>query len=324
MNEIKPYPLQFDPVLMERVWGGRALEQFGFSLPEGPIGEAWVVGDHPNGTTKVINGPLAGKGLDEIRDVFGTAWLGSKGISAKTGRFPLLLKLLDSQDDLSVQVHPSDDYEQLAAEELGKTEMWYILDAKPGAKIIYGLRPGLDRESFKQLIEEDRIMEGLCEVPVSAGDAFYIPAGTVHALCSGVLVVEVQQNSDTTYRLYDYNRPGLDGKPRELHIEDSLNVIAYDNAGADRRTTEVRQPNEWLEIARSPYFVVEKTIVEGQLSVPSVSDSFTLLVVCNGKGTLSWAGGELALREGTNLLLPSGLAEVKLAGPLTVLRSFLP
>lgn len=318
------YPLKFKPEMKERVWGGRSLAQFGFELPEGPIGEAWVIGDHPNGTTRVSNGELAGLGLDQLREKYGADMFGAKGISKKSGRFPLLLKLLDCQDDLSIQVHPNDDYERLAPGELGKTEMWYILDAKPGSTIIYGLKPEQNRESFAKLIEEDRIMEGLQEVPVQAGDAFYIPAGTVHALRAGVIVVEVQQNSDTTYRLYDYNRPGLDGKPRELHIEDSLNVITFGDSGATRQSTQVARPNDWLEIARSPYFIVEKAVTEGEFAIEDAEDSFTLLVITEGQGTLAWDSGELSLRPGDSLLLPATLGGCTLKGTMTVLRSYLP
>lgn len=267
---MKPYPLKFKPDFKERVWGGRALEQFGLELPEGHIGEGWMIADHPNGTSTVINGEFAGKGLDEVRESYGEILFGTKGFSQKTGRFPLLVKLLDCNDDLSVQVHPSDDYEKLAKGELGKTEMWYVLDAKPGAKIIYGLKEGVDREQLKKAIEEDRILDSLQEVSVQAGDSFYIPAGTVHALGAGVLVAEIQQNSDTTYRLYDYNRPGLDGKPRELHIEDSLNMAAYEGAGATQMKTDLKQDQEWLTIAESPYFLVQKGRVNGKWELISL------------------------------------------------------
>ncbi|WP_409344598.1 type I phosphomannose isomerase catalytic subunit [Paenibacillus sp. MBLB4367] len=322
---MKPYPLQFQPEFKERVWGGRALEQFGFELPlERPIGEGWMIGDHPNGTTKVVNGELAGLGLDEVRERYGCEFFGAKGFSAKTGRFPLLLKLLDCQDDLSVQVHPNDLYDRLPAGELGKTEMWYILDAKPGAKIIYGLRPGVTRETLSEAIRANRIMDCLQEVPAAAGDSFYIPAGTVHALCSGVLVAEIQQNSDTTYRLYDYDRPGLDGKPRDLHIEDSLNVIAYEGSGATRMTTELERPNDWLQLAASPYFIVEKGMLRDEWLLASGTESFTLLVVCEGTGTLRWDEGELGLKSGDCFLLPAALGEYKLSGQATLLRSYLP
>jgi mannose-6-phosphate isomerase len=321
---VKPYPLQFRPEFKERVWGARELECFGFTLPEGNIGEAWMIGEHPNGTTEIVNGALAGKRLDEIRETYGADWFGTQGISPKTGKFPLLIKLLDCSDDLSVQVHPDDNYERLGPGELGKTEMWYVLDAKPDAKIIYGLRDGVDRKKLAQAIEENRILECLQEVPAHPGDTFYIPAGTVHALGAGVLVAEIQQNSDTTYRLYDYNRPGLDGKPRELHIEDSLNVIAYDGAGASRGTTELAGDNTWLTLASSPYFIVEKGRSSGEWALSTGSDSFQIIIACEGAGSIRWGSEEVSLKPGDCYLLPANLGTYTIAGGVTVLRSYVP
>lgn len=321
----KPYPLQFKAEMKERIWGGRALEQFGLELPEGAIGEGWMISDHPNGLTEVVNGELAGSNLEQLRARFGAAWFGTKNGNEPDRRFPLLIKLLDCNDDLSVQVHPNDHYGKLPQGELGKTEMWYILDAKPGAKIIYGLKPGVDRAQLAEAIEHGRVMDCLQEVPVEAGDAFYIPAGTVHALCAGVVVAEIQQNSDTTYRLYDYDRPGLDGKLRELHIEDSLNVIAYEGAGAARMKTDAVQPNEWLTIATSPYFIVQKGIVSSNKRELSTSrDSFVILVVCDGEGELSWSDGSQPIKAGQCFLLPANLGTYALEGNCTVLRTFLP
>ncbi|MGN7358347.1 type I phosphomannose isomerase catalytic subunit [Paenibacillus sp. SAF-054] len=320
----QPYPLQFQPEFKERVWGGRALEQFGLTPPEGHIGEGWMIADHPNGTTTVVNGELAGQGLDQIREKLGKEWFGSKGFSEKNGRFPLLIKLLDCNDNLSVQVHPTDDYQGLPQGELGKTEMWYVLDAKPGATIIYGLKDGVTRESMKQALENGTVMDTLREVPVEAGDTFYIPAGTVHALCAGVVVAEIQQNSDTTYRIYDYDRPGLDGKPRELHIEDSLNVTAFEGSGATTMKTDGLASGQWLQLAKSPYFIVEKGIVEGSWDLGTTPESFTILVVCDGSGTLSWSGGSLEYKAGQCFLLPANLGSYTLGGQATVLRSYLP
>lgn len=321
---MRPYPLQFQAEFKERVWGGRDLERFGYDMPEGRIGEAWTIADHPNGTTKVMNGELAGLGLDQVREQFGKEFFGPKGFSEKTGRFPLLIKLLDCQDDLSVQVHPNDDYAGLPKGELGKTEMWYVLDAKPGAKIIYGLKEGVTRENLAAAIEENRIMDSLQEVSVAPGDTFYIPAGTVHALCAGVLVAEIQQNSDTTYRLYDYDRPGLDGKPRELHVEDSLNVTAYEDSGATRMTTELSADNEWLTIARSPYFTVEKGRTSSRWELASNCDSFTIHIICEGEGTLRWAEGELPVKPGDSFLIPANQGAYAFEGSLTMLRSLVP
>ncbi|ANE46313.1 mannose-6-phosphate isomerase [Paenibacillus swuensis] len=321
---MKPYPLQFKAEMKERVWGGRALEQFGLELPEGAIGEGWMIGDHPNGTTKVMNGELAGMGLDEVREKYGKELFGTKGFSEKSGRFPLLIKLLDCNDDLSVQVHPNDDYDRLPAGELGKTEMWYILHAEPGAKIIYGLKEGVDAASFKASIEEDRIMDSLQEVTVEAGDSFYIPAGTVHALGAGVLVAEIQQNSDTTYRLYDYKRPGLDGNLRELHVEDSLNVTDYEGTSATRMKTDIETPNEWLRLAASPYFVTDKGIVDGVWSLQTDPGSFVIVIVAEGRGSLTWDGGNLDAKAGDCFLIPANLGNYALEGNFTVLRSMLP
>ncbi|GAA4881089.1 mannose-6-phosphate isomerase, class I [Paenibacillus vulneris] len=321
---MKPYPLLFQPEMKERVWGGRALEQFGLKLPDGPIGEGWMIGDHPNGTTKVVNGELAGMGLDQIREQYGKELFGTKGFSEKNGRFPLLIKLLDCQDDLSVQVHPNDHYDRLPQGELGKTEMWYILDAKPGAKIIYGLNDGVTREQLAQAIEENRILDCLREIPVEAGDSFYIPAGTVHALGAGILVAEIQQNSDSTYRLYDYNRLGLDGKPRELHIEDSLNVIAYEGSGSSYMKTELAGANQWLTLARSPFFITEKGKVEQAWALQTTTESFVIHIICDGTGTIQWADGELAVKPGECYLIPANLGNYTLTGSMTVLRSYLP
>ncbi|MCC3375581.1 type I phosphomannose isomerase catalytic subunit [Cohnella sp. REN36] len=320
---VKPYPLHFKPEFKERVWGGRALEQFGYDVPPGHIGEGWMIADHPNGVSHVLNGELAGQGLDAIRERFGASWLGEKAQSGN-GRFPLLIKLLDCNDDLSVQVHPNDHYAGLPKGELGKTEMWYVMDAKPDAKIIYGLQPGVDRASMAQAIEEGRIMDTLQVVSVKAGDTFYIPAGTVHALCAGVLVAEIQQNSDTTYRLYDYDRPGLDGKPRELHIEDSLNVTDYTGAGASRMSTAGTPAGTWLTLAESPYFVTDKGVVRGAWPQETPADSFVVLIVAEGAGSIGWADGRLDAKAGDCFLLPAPLGAYTLDGEMTVLRSRLP
>lgn len=321
---VKPYPLHFRPEFKERVWGGRALEQFGFDVPPGAIGEGWMIADHPNGVSHVTNGALSGQGLDAVRESFGEAWFGTRGYRSGNGRFPLLVKLLDCNDNLSVQVHPSDDYAGLPKGETGKTEMWYVLSAKPDAKIICGLQPGVTRESMAQAIAEGRIMETLRVVPVQAGDTFYIPAGTVHALCAGVVVAEIQQNSDTTYRLYDYDRPGLDGKPRELHIEDSLNVTSFAGTGQAQMNTNGTRPGEWLNLASSPYFRTEKGIVRGEWPSSTASESFVILIVCEGEGTIRWQDGTLHAKPGDCYLLPAPLGEFVLNGQMTVLRSWVP
>ncbi|WP_068776213.1 type I phosphomannose isomerase catalytic subunit [Paenibacillus sp. FJAT-26967] len=321
---MRPYPVRFQPHFKHRVWGGRALEQYRYQLPHGRIGEGWMIADHTNGTSTAANGKLKGRGLGDIRERFGKKWLGAKGAASSNGRFPLLVKLLDCSDNLSVQVHPGDDYEGLAEGELGKTEMWYVLSAKPGSRIIYGLQDGITRESFTAAVAEDRILEITKSVDAKAGDSFYIPAGTVHALGSGVLVVEIQQNSDTTYRLFDYNRPDLNGNPRELHLEDSLKVISFGECGAVYIPAAETSPNQWFTLAYSPYFVVEKGISSGVWGNCTNPDSFTILIGCEGSGTLEWKEGSLPVKPADCYLLPAPLGNYSLHGSMTLLRVFLP
>lgn len=323
-HKVQPYPLQFEPQFKERIWGGQALARFGLNLPDGTIGEAWMISDHPHGITAVNNGILAGTGLDVIRETYGETWFGKYGKSENSYRFPLLVKLLDCNDDLSVQVHPTDDYNKLPQGELGKTEMWYILSAENDAKIVYGLKEHTTKELLTKAINEGNITEHLHEVKVKAGDAFFIPAGTVHALCKGVVVAEIQQNSDTTYRLYDYNRPGLDGKLRELHIEDSLNVINFDNAGVGYIDTTYMNAEDWLTLATCSYFIVNKGIISKKTYLNTDPKSFEILVIAEGLGMISWGEHSQPVEAGQCYLLPATLGTYALAGNLSVLRCHVP
>jgi mannose-6-phosphate isomerase len=318
------YPLILAPIFKERIWGGRKLSAyFGDDLPAGAIGEAWVLGEHDQGTNVVVNGPLAGKNLRELRLIYGRDLLGTRGASAPVGRCPLLIKLLDAQDDLSVQVHPADDYEGLPPGELGKTEMWYVLAAEPGAQIVYGLKEGVDAEQFAAAIREGQIRSCLRYVPVQPGDVFYVPAGTIHALGKGILVAEVQQSSDTVYRVYDYDRPGLDGKPRELHVEHALRVARYDTPAEPYRPAPV-PPNHWQVLVKSPFFTVERATVEDAWTQRTTSTTFDALLVLEGEGGITWAGGQETLRPGMSILVPATLGAYELTGNIAVLRSRVP
>ena len=200
------YPIRFENVYYEKIWGGRDLEAFRNNLPSGDIGESWDVACHPNGTGVVANGELKGKRFDEIIGEFGHALVGSK---VSIEKFPLLVKLINSREKLSVQVHPGDEYAQRVENQFGKTEAWYVVDAKPGAKLIVGTK-NCDKQVFAKAIEEGRSEDYLNVVDVKKGDCFLINSGLVHAFCEGLIIAEIQQNSDVTYRVYDY------GRPREL------------------------------------------------------------------------------------------------------------
>lgn len=230
MNETF-YPLLFEPVLKDYIWGGRTFEQLGRALPdEGVIAESWEIAGHEDGTTRVINGRYAGKLLTDLHAELGLGLIGTNSAWAQArGKFPLLIKLLDANKQLSVQVHPTDDY-ALANEgnELGKTEMWVVLAAKPDAKLQVGVKANTTAAAFRAGIENGRLEPYLHYIPVQTGDHVCVPAGTLHAIMDGILIAEIQQNSNTTYRVYDWNRLGHDGQPRPLHIDKALDVINFD------------------------------------------------------------------------------------------------
>ena len=202
------YPLLFEPILKEKIWGGDTLyKKYGMDLPSPNIGESWNIACHENGMSVVANGSLKGKTLEEVIHLRGRALLGTSLGDEHIEKFPLLIKILDATDILSVQVHPDDTYAKIHENgELGKTEMWYVIDAKPDASLVYGVKEGTTREEFKAAIEGGYLEKYLKRLEVESGDVVFMPAGMVHAIGAGILICEIQQNSDTTYRVYDWNR----------------------------------------------------------------------------------------------------------------------
>src|SRR6056297_1443940 len=257
------YPMQFVPVLRDYLWGGRRLgEVLGKPLPaDKTAAESWEVVDHGDDQSRVANGALAGKTLGEIVREFPTELFGKDQLDPRGQRrtsFPLLLKYLDCNRDLSVQVHPSDRYAaQLTPPDLGKTEAWYIVDAKPGSKIYAGLQAGVGRDELARAMAAGRTSEVLHILEPQPGDCVFIPAGTVHALGSGLLVAEIQQASNTTFRLFDWNRVGADGQPRPLHIEAALEVSDY-----QRGPITPQQPHSlssgWQQLVACNQFVLQR------------------------------------------------------------------
>lgn len=260
------YPLLFEPVLKDYIWGGRNLQlRLGRQLPTGKdIAESWEIAAHENGDVRVINGPLAGTTLTDLNRRLGAALVGTRGDWAlERQKFPLLIKLLDANRNLSVQVHPDDDYARAhEGNELGKTEMWVILHAKEDAAIILGVREHTTPETFREALEAGNLEDHLHEIPVSAGDFVCVPSGSLHAILGGVLIVEIQQNSDVTYRVYDWNRLGQDGKSRPLHVDQAMEVINFKQEQpalpAPRALTSGHDGVERWELCRNPYFVVER------------------------------------------------------------------
>src|SRR5687768_34352 len=221
------YPLIFQPRFKERVWGGRTLEtMYGKPLPPGvPIGESWEISDRPGDESVIANGPLTGRTLRWLMQEEGSDVLGPAAPAA-AGRFPLLCKILDTRDRLSLQVHPPPRASHLGEP---KTEMWYIARADPGAELFVGLKAGVSRTQFEDAIRDGGVADCFHRIAVKTGDAMFLPSGRVHAIGAGLVIFEIQQNSDTTFRVHDWNRVGLDGKPRELHIAESLDSIDFED-----------------------------------------------------------------------------------------------
>lgn len=309
------YPLKFRPILKERVWGGRNLERlYGKKLPPGVrIGESWEITDRPGAVSVIANGPLAGKDLHWLVEHHATELLGAAKLQGD--RFPLLIKLLDAQEKLSLQVHPP----AKKAAELGgdpKTEMWLIADAAPGAELYVGLKRGVTKAEFEQKIRDGTVADSFHRISVRAGDAMFLPSGRVHAIGAGLVIFEIQQNSDTTYRVFDWNRVGLDGKPRELHVPESLASIDFNDfepALADGPVTS--GPNfKRRRLVHDPLFTVDMFDFETRDSLLLRRPAMQIIGVVEGKVTVAGMPGEsaLELQAGEFCLVPACLAAVEL------------
>jgi mannose-6-phosphate isomerase len=327
MSETKLYPLTFTPVLKDYLWGGRTLESLGRILPEGIVAESWEIAGHEDGTTVVDNGFYAGKLLTEVHAELGLDLIGRNNAWAQErGKFPLLIKLLDAHRPLSVQVHPNDEY-ALANEgnELGKTEMWVVLYAEPGAQLILGVKAGTKRQAFKQAIEDGHLEPYLHYITVKAGDHICVPAGSLHAIMDGLLIAEIQQNSNTTYRVYDWNRLGADGSPRPLHTDKALDVINFDQVEPTLCPPELVAEGDGvrcLELCRNSYFVTERVEMAASAEYHGRCNGETLEIWGVIEGSAAINGVRLeAVRFA---LLPAALGEftVKTESGAVLLRSF--
>jgi len=305
------YPLTFHPLFKERVWGGRNLERLYQKTlpPQVPIGESWEITDRPEGVSVIANGPLAGKDLRWLMEQCQQELLGTTPPQA--GRFPLLVKILDAQDKLSLQVHPPPE----VAAQLGgepKTEMWYITEAEPGAEIFVGLKRGVTRAAFEGKIRDGTVAECFHRLVVQAGDAMFLPSGRVHGIGAGMLIFEIQQNSDSTYRVFDWNRLGLDGQPRPLHIAASLASINFDDVQPSLiRSKYSRNPVLKVRyLVDDPLFRVDACQVKRGQRFHLRSSGLQVIGLLRGRLVINDGPGEVRLKAGEFSLLPASLERV--------------
>jgi mannose-6-phosphate isomerase len=314
---------------MPRIWGALSLAPIypdKTNLPE-PIGEAWLTGPE----CKIESGPLTGP-LHQAWQKMPAEWRGADSESQPTPReFPLLVKFLFPTDQLSIQVHPDDAYatQNEAPGAVGKTEMWHIVSAEPGATLLLGLVPKVNREKFQSAIKQGALETFFERLPVSPGDTFYVPSGTPHTIGAGMILCEVQQNSDLTYRLYDFHRVDAKGKPRELHIEKGMAVIDFEHRKG-RKVSPATLPSangaKKSLLAACPYFATERWDLSAQHRAKSDPAHFELLVILSGRGTIQWTGGSSPHQQGECWFIPANLGEFSVLpeSPTSILRTYVP
>lgn len=323
------YPLLFEPNLHSVVWGGNHLRPYkGLEPTDEPVGESWEVSAVPTSTSVISNGEWKGRDLISVIDEHPEEILGRKVNERYHGKLPLLVKFIDARKDLSIQVHPNDEMAMREHGKMGKSEMWYIIQAEPGAHLYAGFKQEISPYEYQKRVEDGSITEVLADHQVKAGDVFYLPAGRVHAICGGIMLAEVQQSSDVTYRIYDYNRPGMDGKPRELHTELAAKALDY-HVEENYRTDYMDASNKAIHIIDTPYFDVRVM----EVSKPfhrnlKKYDSFIITMCVEGDCQIHIrrTGDDIILKQGNSTLIPAAIADydvTPLQGTTRMLDAFI-
>ena len=301
------YPFTFEPILKKIIWGGSDICPFkGITPVQDGIGESWELSHVEGNYSIVANGELKGRSLDELIRIYGKQLLGEKVIEQFSSTFPLLIKFIDARDNLSIQVHPDDELAKKRHNSFGKTEMWYVINAAPGAALYSGFSKQIDADEYVKRVEDNTIMDVLQRYEVSAGDVFFLPAGRVHAIGAGCFIAELQQTSNITYRIYDYNRKDANGKGRELHTELAKDAIDY-TFYPDYRTHYKAHTNATVELANCKYFTTNLLELD-TIMVRDFSelDSFVVYICMGGKATIrDNKGNDISIHQGQTVLIPA-------------------
>ncbi len=305
--------LKLNPVFKDYIWGGTRLrDDFGLKTDINPVAEGWMLACHKDGMNTIDGGEYDGKTLESVIKEGGKSKIAGTN-SEKFPYFPVLIKLIDAKDNLSVQVHPDNEYAARVEHEFGKTEMWYVLDAAPGATLIYGFKNKIGKEEFKQAIESNTLLDVLNVVEVKKGDMFFIEAGTVHAIGKGALIAEIQQNSNSTYRVYDYGRLGKDGKPRELHIQKAIDVSKTEPAKYGTKPfgkkEEISGGTRQM-LTECPLFSVYNYELCGKVDLNANEESFNHILVVDGSGKI----GGREFKKGDSFFVPANYGNYEIDG----------
>ncbi len=307
------YPLKFSPILKDKIWGGTKLKSlFAKAAETNKLGESWELSGYEGDESVVTNGFLAGNNLTELIEIYMGELIGDKIYDEFGLSFPLLFKLIDANENLSIQVHPGDEVAAERHNSYGKTEMWYVIDADPGAELIIGFSKDCTKEEYLEALESDKVEDLLQKVQVKKGEVFFIPAGLVHAIGKGVVVAEIQQSSDITYRIYDYKRTDDQGNERELHTEQALDVINF-SASVNPQTNYTILLNEITKLVECNYFVTNMlSLTEPMTRNYGTIDSFVAYMCLEGSLEIDFNGEKTKVNKGDTILIPASIDEIGL------------
>ncbi len=307
------YPLKFTPIVKDKIWGGTKLASV-LNKPTGEsieAGESWEISGVEGNVSVVSEGEFKGKSLVELIDEFKGELIGEKVYERFGDKFPLLIKFIDANDDLSIQVHPDDDLGMKRHNSFGKTEMWYVVSADKDATLISGFNKPTSKEEYLEYFESGKLVDLLNREDVHDDDVFYLPAGRVHTIGKGLLIAEIQQTSDITYRIYDFDRVDANGNGRELHVEEAIDAIDF-GFYEDYKTTYDTTASE-VEIGRSQYFVTNRLIIESEMTRDySTYDSCIILMCIEGEGEIEFDGGMIEYKLGDSILIPNAVSKLEL------------
>ncbi|MFN3969314.1 type I phosphomannose isomerase catalytic subunit [Flavobacterium sp.] len=316
------YPLQFEPILKERIWGGTKLKSYlNKPITSEITGESWEISTVENDVSIVANGEFKGKSLNELIAEFPAEILGTKVYQAFGKQFPLLFKYLDAREDLSIQLHPNDELAQKRHNSFGKTEMWYVMQADADARLIVGFKEKSTPEEFIKHLENKTLLDILDSKKVKPGDVFMLNTGTIHALGAGILIAEIQQTSDITYRVYDFDRVDANGNTRDLHIDLALEALNYNKVEAQHFYE--KKENVSNEVINCQYFTTHFIPLNGNFKVNKNNDSFTVYMCVEGRFELVYNGKTHAYQKGDTVLIPASLTDFQLSGQASILEIYI-
>jgi len=309
------YPILLSPTIKDYMWGGQKLKtDYGKQSDYSILAESWELSCHNDGMSIISNGELKGTSLQDYINMDSRKILGTK--CDKFGYFPILVKLIDAKDNLSIQVHPDNEYALKNEGQYGKTEMWYVVDCEPDSFIYYGFSRDLSVDEFVKRIENNTFLEILNKVKVNKGDVFYIQSGTLHAICSGILLAEVQQNSNITYRIYDYNRKGANGKPRELHVKKAVDVINLKKQELQSISFNYEETQNYSKqlLSKCEYFTTQNIKIKNEIDLIADGESFHCLLCLDGNLNILSETSSVQLKKGQTAFIPANLGSYKLQG----------